>query len=347
MNTPEDRTTRPHEDTVPGIPREGAMGESPSRGAGPGTSPHGTTPDARHEGAMRESPSRGAGPRESTTPRTPKSTAASPAPDTLETQLRADCAIDTDGRITFRLPPIPAAHPRLLLRLRPGKGRPETTPHVLDLEPDRADGRRHAVLEPHPALGEGRWDVYLLPELGAERRRLRPGLRDLRALVDGHLRDRPSPVAVRIPYATKDGFLAIRVWRRAAHAETRTIGVTDRAVTVTARLHGADLHEDATVRLRLRGTDTIRTLHPRIDDDGRGFSFTAGPGELTDEGGPGARIWDVFVRPTSEAAPIRVGRLLDDVADRKHVHVYPALETDRSSLRPYYTVDNDLAIEVT
>jgi hypothetical protein len=346
MNTPEDRTTRPHEDTVPGMPHEGAMPESPRRGAAPRTPAQGT-PDARHEGAMPQTPSQGAAPREGTTPGASESPAASTAPDTPETQLRADCAIDTDGRITFRVPPTSAAHPRLLLLLRPKKGRPETTRHVLDLEPDRADGHRHAVLEPHPALDEGRWDVYLLPEPGAERRRLRPGLRDLRALVDGHLRDRPSPVAVRIPYATKDGFLALRVWRRTAHAETRTIDVTDRAVTVTARLHGADLHEDATVRLRLRGTDTVRTVHPRLDDDGRGFSFTAGPGELTDDGGGAARIWDVFVRPTSEAAPIRVGRLLDDVADRKHVYVYPALEADGSSLRPYYTVDNDLAIEVT
>jgi hypothetical protein len=280
---------------------------------------------------------------------TPEGVATSPGNDTRDTHPRAHCAIGTDGRITFRLQPTTAPRPQLLLRLRPKKGRPETTLHVLDLEPDpdRADGHRQAVLEPHPVLDEGRWDVYLLPEPGAERRRLRPGLRDLRTLVDGHLRERPSPVAVRIPYVTKDGFLALRAWRRTAHAEARAIGVEDRALTVTARLHGAALDEDATVRLRLRGTDTVRTLRPRADDDGRGFSFTAGPGDLTAEGGGAGRIWDVFVRPTAEAPPIRVARLLDDVADRKHVHVYPAIEADGSTFRPYYTVDNDLAIEVT
>ncbi|AMW15719.1 transferase [Streptomyces qaidamensis] len=261
--------------------------------------------------------------------------------------MRADCATDIDGRITFRLPPFPGAHPRLLLRLRPKKGRSETTRHLLDLDSDRPDGHRHAVLEPHPLLDEGRWDVYLLPEPGAERRRLRPGLRDLRSLVDGHLRDRPAPVAVRIPYVTKDGFLALRAWRRTAHVEARTIDVTDRTMTVTARLHGAELHADATVRLRLRGTDTVRTLRPRTDDDARGFSFTVGPGDLADGGGGAARVWDAFVRPADGAPPIRVGRLLDDVADRKHVYVYPAIERDGSALRPYYTVDNDLAIEVT
>ncbi|MEU6687810.1 transferase [Streptomyces sp. NPDC046832] len=276
---------------------------------------------------------------------TPAHEGATPGPQ-YETHPRADCTIDTDGRLTFRLPPTAAAHPRLLLRLRPKKGLPETTRHVLDLDTDPADGRHHAVLDPHPVLDEGRWDVYLLPEPEAERRRLRPGLRDLRALVDGHLRDRPSPVAVRIPYATKDGFLAVRAWRRTVHAEARGIDLRDRALTVTARLHGGELHQDATVRLRLRGTDTVRTVDPRLDGDGRGFSFTAGPGDLTAGGGGAARIWDVFVRPAAGAPPVRVGRLLDDVADRKHVYVYPSIEADGSTLRPYYTVDNDLAIEV-
>ncbi|MFD8236606.1 transferase [Streptomyces sp. NPDC059696] len=277
---------------------------------------------------------------------TPTHQGAPPSPE-HETHLRADCAIDTDGRITFRLQPTAAARPRLLLRLRPKKGLPETTRHLLDLETDPADGRPYAVLDPSPALDEGRWDVYLLPEPEAERRRLRPGLRDLRALVDGHLRDRPSPVAVRIPYATKDGFLALRTWRRPSHAEARGIDFSNRTLRVTARLHGGELHQDATVRLRLRGTDTVRTVGPELDGDGRGFSFTAAPGDLTSGSGGAARIWDVFVRPTAGAPPVRVGRLLDDVADRKHVYVYPSIEADGCLVRPYYTVDNDLAIEVT
>ncbi|MGI5365413.1 transferase [Streptomyces iakyrus] len=311
MSTPEDRTTGTHESMPPGTRREGV-------------------PSGRvHQDAA---------------PSTPQTTATSPSHGS---PLRADCAIDSEGRITFTLPPVPGAHPRLLLRLRPRKGHSETTRHLLDLESGRPDGHRHAVLEPQPVLDEGRWDVYLLPEPGAERLRLRPGLRDLRCLVDGHLRDRPAPVAVRIPYVTKDGFLALRAWRRTAHAEARTIDVTDRAMTVTARLHGAELHADATVRLRLRGTDTVRTLRPRTEDDARGFSFTVTPGDLADGGGGAARVWDAFVRPADGAPPVRVGRLLDDVADRKHVYVYPAVETDGSALRPYYTVDNDLAIEVT
>lgn len=50
--------------------------------------------------------------------------------------------------------------------------------------------------------------------------------------------------------------------RRTAHAEARTIDVTEEALTVEARLYGAELHEDTTVRLRLRGSDTVRDLRP-------------------------------------------------------------------------------------
>jgi hypothetical protein len=256
------------------------------------------------------------------------------------------CAVDTDGRIIFDLPARSAEGQQLLLRLRPKKGQPEKTLHTLDLEPAE-DGRSRAVLGPQPVLDEGRWDVYLLQGPGSRRQRLRPGLRDLRALVDGHLRDWPSPLAVRIPYVTKDGCLAVRAWLRPAHAEVDGIDVTDRSMTAGARLHGASLREGAVVHLRLRGDDgTVRTLEPRVGGDGRTFSFTLDYAELTAATGTGSVVWNVFVQPAPEAPLIRVARLLDDVADRKEVFVYPPVTVAGSVLRLYYTVDNDLSVEV-
>jgi hypothetical protein len=35
------------------------------------------------------------------------------------------------------------------------------------------------------------------------------------------------------------------------------------------------------------------------------------------------------------------------VADRKEVFVYPAVRAGGAVLRPYYTLDNDLSVEVT
>ncbi|MER6677155.1 transferase [Streptomyces sp. NPDC000983] len=259
------------------------------------------------------------------------------------TQVRAHCTAAADGRITFRLPALQAPEPQLLLCLRPKKNNPEETRIVLPLETVDDGGR--AVLEPQPTLTEGRWDLYLLPEPGAPRQRLRPGLRDLRALVDGDTRTWPSPVAVRVPYTTKDGFLAIRTWLRTAHAEAAGIDVTDRSMTVTARLHGATLAAGAVVRLRARGPEgAVRTVEPHIGSDGR-FSFTVPFEELTATG----QVWDVSLRPRpDEKAPyIRIGRLFDDVADRKEIFVYPTVTVGDAAVRPYYTVDNDLSVEVT
>lgn len=258
---------------------------------------------------------------------------------------RVDCTADTDGRIAFALE-APSIDARLLLRLRPKKGEPEKVLHTLDLDLAE-DGRHRAVLEPLPLLAEGRWDMYLVPEPGAPRQRLRPGLRDLRTLVSGHRHDRPSPVAVRIPYVTKDGHLAVRAWLRTAHAEVEGIDLTDRTMTVRARLHGATLAEGAAVRLRLRGGGgVVRRLEPLVTgDDGRGFSFTVEYGELAAEDA-GNRVWDLSVQAGSGegAAPIRIGRLLDDIADRKEIFVFPEAVVGNAVVRPYYTVDNDLSV---
>lgn len=180
---------------------------------------------------------------------------------------------------------------------------------------------------------------------GAERERLRPGLRDVRALVDGGPRDRPSPVAVRVPYATVDGFLAVRAWLRTAHCEASRVDIADGTMTVHARLHGAVLFEGAAGVLRLRGDrDTVRGFPVRRAGDG--FSFTVAFGELVAEDG-GARVRDVFLRPAADAPLIKVGRLLDDLADRKGAFVYPRVTVGGSVPRPYCTVGNDLAVEVT
>ncbi|MET9443704.1 transferase [Streptomyces sp. NPDC006610] len=261
------------------------------------------------------------------------------------TRPRVDCTVDADGEISFGLRPPPADGPaHLLLRLRPRKGQPEKTLHRLPLEPAGGD-RLAAVLGDRPALDEGRWDVYLVRDADGSRQRLRPGLRDLRALVDGQTRDRRSPVRVRIPYVTLDGFLAIRAWAREAHAEAAGVHMGDGAMTVTARLHGAVFGQGAAVRLRRRGGGPDRVVEPRIEEDQRGFSFTADFTGPTAGASDGGCVWDVFVEPAAGTPPVRVGRLLDDVADRKNVFVLPSAPAGDVVVRPYYTVDNDLAVE--
>jgi hypothetical protein len=148
----------------------------------------------------------------------------------------------------------------------------------------------------------------------------------------------------------KDGYLAVRSWLRAAHAEVERIDVTDRAMTVRARLHGTQLAGGAAVRLRLRGGDgTVRNLELRGESDGWAFSFVVDHAELVADDDARNRVWDVSVQACSDGgpAPVRLGRLLDDVADRKEIFVCPAAVVGGATVRPYYTVDNDLSVEVT
>lgn len=257
--------------------------------------------------------------------------------------IRVTCVAEDDGRLTFALPLAAPDSAHLLLKARPRKGVPDPAVRRLPLEASR-DGRVLAVLEPLPELEEGRWDAFLVREPDAEPQQLTAGPLDLRVLVDGARVDRPSPVAVRVPYRALDGFLAVRAWLRPAHAEAGAIEVGEKATTVTARLHGTELGEDAVVRLRGRRSRAERTLSPTAEADGRGLRFTVDHADLT---GVDVRYWDVHVLPAADAAPVRVGRVLDDVADRKHSFVYAAAPGGGQLVRPYYTVDNDLSFEVT
>ncbi|WP_406099010.1 hypothetical protein [Streptomyces sp. NBC_01013] len=265
---------------------------------------------------------------------------------------RGEVTVEGEGRLVVRVRlPLPAsARPRLLFQVRPKKGRPEEAGHCVALEPAGQD-QWQGVLETDPVLEEGRWDAFVVGLPGEERTPLLAGLRDLRALVSGGGGDRAVPVAVRIPYATKDGRLAVRAWWRVGHAEAGRIDLSADSMTVTARLFGARLGKGAAATLSRRGqASAVRQIALR-PEGGQDFSFTVGYEELVAEGGGlGAGetqvIWDAYIRPTADAPRIRVARLLDDIADRKAVFVYPAATLGGVSVRPYYTVDNDLSVEV-
>ncbi|NEE17037.1 transferase, partial [Streptomyces sp. SID7499] len=98
--------------------------------------------------------------------------------------VRADCAADPSGTLTFDLT-VPASAPAsvLLLRRRGAAGdRPGGTVRIpLD---GAGPGRLRAVLPASTGLSEGRWDAYVEEPGSATPRTVEPGLRDLRALVD-------------------------------------------------------------------------------------------------------------------------------------------------------------------
>ncbi|MFE0192278.1 hypothetical protein [Streptomyces sp. NPDC058989] len=271
-------------------------------------------------------------------------------------ELRADCIADSAGGLTFDLtaPEGTAAawSAALVLRLRGGDGADDEV--RLPLGPNGA-GRLRAVLPSTVALAEGRWNAYADLGDGQDPRRLLPGVNDLRSLVDRRPLAGIGRLGVRIPYATKFGNLALRSWLRGPHAEAGDILVGPDGMTVSGRLYGAvpaaGAHAEARAR-RIPGRpgDVPAAVTVPLTVDGPEFAFTLPYEELAAHWAQGTEPWDLWLRPADGARPVRIARLLDDVADKKQVFSYPALPVRCAAgqvrIGPYYTLDNDLAVRV-
>jgi hypothetical protein len=255
------------------------------------------------------------------------------------TSLRADCVADSAGGLTFDVTAgggSGAAH--LVLRRRDG-----LEEVGLPLAPT-GDGRLRAALPSTVALPEGRWDAYARVA-DDEPLRLAPGATDLRALTARTPSGSRGHVAVRIPYATRQGNLTVRSWLRAPHAEAGELCVEGAGLTVRGRLYGTCLAPDAYAEARPRHSPGPALRSDVTADEAR-FGFSVTYAAL----GPG--VWDLWLRPHGESGPrVRIARLLDDVADKKPVFTSPRARVETAygpvEAGPYYTRDNDLSVSVT
>lgn len=258
---------------------------------------------------------------------------------------RADCIADSAGGLTFDVTDpggTGAAH--LLLRRRDAASGDEDV--HLPLSP-AADGRLRAALPSSVELAEGRWNAYALVD-GGPPRRLAPGVNDLRSLVDRAPSGARGHIAVRIPYATKQGNLSVRSWLRAPHAEIGELRIADTAVTVQGRVYGTVVTGAGYAEASHRA-DPDRIERSELTADGVEFSFGLHCDVLADSG-PGP--WDLWLRPAGKDGPrIRLARILDDVPDKKPIFTYPAVRIETAAhgpleAGPYYTNDNDLSVRI-
>ncbi|MFV0136854.1 hypothetical protein ACLGIH_27255 [Streptomyces sp. HMX87] len=255
--------------------------------------------------------------------------------------LRADCIADSAGGLTFDVAaPGEGGVAHLLLRRRDGDDEVS-----LPLAP-AAEGRLRAALPSTVALPEGRWDAYA-SVADDEPRRLVPGVTDLRSLAARTPSGFLGHVAVRIPYATRQGNLTVRSWLRAPHAEAVELRAGDTGLTVRGRVYGTQLVPGAHAELHGRpgaGAGGVRRV--AVAGERAEFRLTVPYGELA----PG--VWELWLRPAGAGGPrVRVARLLDDVADKQPVFTFPSarVETPAGPVEagPYYTRDNDLSVSVT
>ncbi|MGX8905344.1 hypothetical protein ACR820_08965 [Streptomyces netropsis] len=268
----------------------------------------------------------------------------------------ADCIADSAGGLTFDLDAPERSDTSdhwsaaLVLRRRVG-GAEEAEEIRLPLTPN-GDGRLRAVLPSTVALPEGRWDVHVA-QGDEDPVRLVPGLLDLRSLVDRRPGPSTSPLAVRIPYATKHGNLSLRSWLRGPHAEAGDIVLDDDALTVHGVLYRVEdpvaWLADAVVEARCRRDADLVVTAP-VTADGADFTFTLPYAELSAEWRGGLDVWDLALRRPDDTDPVRIARLLDDVVDKQQIFAYPprAIDTPYAAAQagPYYTADNDLSVRI-
>ncbi|MEU9900299.1 glycosyltransferase family 4 protein [Streptomyces phaeochromogenes] len=273
--------------------------------------------------------------------------AAPPVADDRPRALRPKgrCTTDSSGGVRIAVNASGVSGESLTLVLRHRHGDDETR---VPLERPKATKAPWTANLSHRqvTLAEGRWDLHVERAEDGTRRRLKAGLVEQRGLLSAT----PVPgkaFAWWIPYATKDGYLALRTFRRPAHAEATALRTDDDSLSVEGTLHGAVLGEGAV----LLG----------VSRDGEAYNFTT-PARLTGEQTFRARmttlprptaadkpLWDLFLRPSEAAAPVRVGRIADDIVDRKPTTKHPSttLTTPTGkSVRAHYffTITNDVAI---
>ncbi|MDX3850614.1 hypothetical protein [Streptomyces sp. AK02-01A] len=250
----------------------------------------------------------------------------------------ADCIADSAGGITFDIRG--AARPDALLVLRRRGGRPGEAGDEVRLPLTGAgESRLRAVLPSTVDLAEGHWDVRTG---AAGEEPVRPGVRDVRALIDRV--PESGRVFARIPYPTPDGRLAVRSWVRAPHAEAGTVRCDQDTATVEGMLYGSELGEGAEAEARLRGGD--RTHRVAVTGRGGAFVFTLPYGPLAAKPVEKRQWWDLWLRPARDAAGIRISRILDDVWDKRAIHVYPGHRADGWLAAPCYTGDNDFCVRL-
>ncbi len=242
----------------------------------------------------------------------------------------------------LRTDQLTAADTHLLLRHRGSKGKEAVrVPLPARREADtwtevRVERSAHTLLE-------GRWDTYAERSGDASRRRLAAELVEQKALLDLPLAHRAEGVGAWVPYATSDGYLAVRAWLRPAHAEATEVRAGGDGVTLALAPYGTEFGEGAEIVARLRGGDgSAGDVRAPLED---GFG-TLPYAPMSRRIGAEQDLWDLFVRPSAGAALVRVGRIAGDFADRKGIDTFPAATRGAALLRPYFTVTNDLTISV-
>ncbi|NUS02747.1 MAG: hypothetical protein HOV97_09280 [Nonomuraea sp.] len=195
-------------------------------------------------------------------------------------------------------------------------------------------------------LTAGRWDAYLRHE--GRRSRLRsvdPGFSldhlDAYALCRRTLSYRS--------YRTRNGFLALKIADAAPVAEVRAIWFREGRFEVTGLLAYTGLEDDDSrheAALTLDRRQTGERVSSTAAVQGVRFHAAVSLVDVVAADPDTAGTWAPALEVEGVPTPLRLGAWLDDVDGKRRRLHYPSAEIDGVPVRPCYTADDELRIEV-
>ena len=184
------------------------------------------------------------------------------------------------------------------------------------------------------ALSEGEWTVTAAGDA------VRAGQIDSRAL----LKAQPVDGPIVIPFSDRDR-LKLRVWHRDDYAEIDSVSWDGATCDITGRLVSGDACRAVVARAR-DAWDTAIAATTEQGTDGR-FAAALATRRLCANPHPegdALRLWDLWL--VTDDGEIRLGRVFDDIAQRKNVQRFKTVRTNANRVEPYFTIDNGLSIRV-
>ena len=258
----------------------------------------------------------------------------------------ADCTVTSAGELVLRMP-AGALRANATLEWQQVDAGATRTAAVTAPARDRGGVTATVGVDDIPP---GSWQLQIIDR--GKRIPVAAGMRDTRALLDAQ----ESPdggVHVRMPYRGADGTLQIRVWQRPVHPEIGQVSVQGEEIWFGGRLLGAKfgtVTPQLELRCRVRGGPVEHAPVQLVDDDTFRVILPAGLLAAHRTDAP-EDLWDMWLRYDEDAAPVRLGRLLDDVVDKRSAYIYPdavlrGLDHGDMRVQPYYTMHNEFSVRV-
>lgn len=204
-----------------------------------------------------------------------------------------------------------------------------------------------AVALPRLSLTPGRWDAYLQ----------RNGPRTRMPSIDpGFSLDRLDAYALRQrelayrAYRTRTGYLALKISEAVPVADVRAVWFREGRFEVTGLLAYTGFDDDDSRRrahLELRHADAPETSVTALATV-RGVRFHAALSlcDVIAAAPDFEGLWEPVLRVDGLDEPLPLGARIDDVDGRRRRVHYPATTVDGVPIRPCYTADDELRLEV-